>query len=147
MNIIRYWFGILALVGMFSQSAIAQGLSSSDLSFAFGSNLKTEFDALGNKDSDVIFLTEQEMLTTEGEVVHIFSMVINGVRLWFRIGGSFSRAGRCATFSVCWGSNSAWRQNIRNSNLRNLNELLRNYRIPINSWRTRDPGHFHLWRR
>lgn len=66
-----------------------------------------------------------------------------GVNSWVRTHDSYSYRGGFDTRSTTWGSNNYYRQKIGNSYLRKLNGKLRNSRIPINSWRTADKGHFH----
>lgn len=63
---------------------------------------------------------------------------------WIRYHDNYSRSGGFKTKSLTWGSNNYHRQNIRNNTLRNLNEAIRDSRIPMNSWRTADKGHLHL---
>lgn len=90
MNIIKYLFSVLVLVGALSQPAAAQVLSTDDLGFAFGSDMKSELNAMGYKQSDVVFMTEEEMLATEGEwsqfAVRAFIWANSVRRLWIRYG-------------------------------------------------------------
>lgn len=66
---------------------------------------------------------------------------------WFRLHDSFSKAGQFRTFSASWGSNAHHRSKIGSKYLRDLNEKFRNTQLPGNSWRTQDPGHFHIFKR
>lgn len=50
--------------------------------------------------------------------------------------------------TIRWGSNRHYRNNkIGSSTLRELNEQLRNTKLPGNNWRVNDSGHLHLKRR
>ena len=148
MNIIKYLFSVLVLVGALSQQAAAQVLSTDDLGFAFGSDMKSELNAMGYKQSDVVFMTEEEMLATEGEwsqfAVRAFIWANSVRRLWIRYGESFSRSGDFETYAIRWGSNTRYSNEISNRILRSWNQRLHSIRLPGNSWRTRDPGHFHI---
>ncbi len=66
------------------------------------------------------------------------------IRSWVRFG--YSRSGGFNTYSLRWGSNRHYRQNIGSSTLRRWNERLHNFRFSSRWWRTRDTGHFHLRR-
>jgi|SaaInl4_150m_RNA_FD_contig_91_40023_length_768_multi_2_in_0_out_0_1 hypothetical protein len=66
---------------------------------------------------------------------------------WLRVGSSFSKTSRVSTTAIRWGSNSFYRNRIGSAGLRSLNKTLHNVRLPGNSWRVRDAGHLHLWRR
>ena len=148
---IKHLFAVLLLVGFAAQPALAESFNQDDMAFAFG-NVAVSSD-LG----DMALLSSQEMMETEGEwipfVIGAFHVAryaryaIGPARAWIRTGSSFSRSGSFRTYAVRWGSNKHWRSQIASSSLRNANARLHNYRIPVNSWRTRDAGHFHLWRR
>jgi hypothetical protein len=101
-------------------------------------------------------LSQTEMKETEGAYLwaaRLGSFLNTGYRAvgpitaWARSGNSYSISGGFNTVAIRWGSNSFHANSIGNSALRNANQNLHNWRIPINSWRTNDPGHFHLWRR
>ncbi len=62
MNIFKYLFSILALVGVLSQPATAQSLSADDLGFAFGSDMTSELTVVGLKQSEVVFMTGEECM-------------------------------------------------------------------------------------
>ncbi len=96
MNIFKYLFSILALVGVLSQPVVAQGLSADDLGFAFGSDMTSELNAVGYKQSDVVFMTEEEMLATEGKAVWFAPLAWAGVR--YAVTG-FTRHGLHQTIS------------------------------------------------
>ena len=66
---------------------------------------------------------------------------------WVRAGSSYSITSGTRTTGIQWGSNTAYRSNIGSQTLQNWNANLRNTRIPVDSWRTNDRGHLHLWRR
>lgn len=57
---------------------------------------------------------------------------------------SYSQSMGKATKSISWGSNAHHRKNIGNETLRDLNAKLRDTKLPGNSWRVKDPGHFHI---
>jgi RHS repeat-associated protein len=68
---------------------------------------------------------------------------------WIRIGPSYSKAGGFnVSRSIRWGASPAknmkYVNQIGNQTLRNLNQWLRNRRIPLPGWRFKDPGHIHL---
>ncbi len=89
-----------------------------------------------------------------GALKATFSVSADGCRFineqrkpWIRIKPSYSKVNGVKTRSITWGSNAHYRdKKIINPILRKLNENIRNYKIPIDSWRTADPGHFHLYR-
>lgn len=66
---------------------------------------------------------------------------------WVRVGPSFSKSQNVHTQAIRWGSNSYYQKQIGNNTLRNLNNSLHNTKLPGNSWRVQDKGHFHLWRK
>ena len=152
MNIFKYLFSILALVGVLSQPATAQSLSANDLGFAFGSDMTSELTVVGLKQSDVVFMTEEEMHATEGEWIGLALRgalwVGSRIQTWVRFGDSYSKSSNCPTCAIRWGSNRGMgNKYIKNPTLRSWNRKLSKTRLPGNSWRTRDPGHFHLWRK
>jgi len=69
-----------------------------------------------------------------------------GLKQWLRLGPSYSVNGGFKTFGLRWGASPRYLNKIGNPFLKELNKGLRNLKIPINSWRTADPGHFHFWR-
>ena len=73
-----------------------------------------------------------------------FIKATGGFKQWIRFGKSYSHTGKFKTYSARWGAGRNHYKKIGNSNLQNLNRSLRNYKIPYNSWRTADPGHFHF---
>jgi len=89
----------------------------------------------GIEPSKIKMLENGEMAKTEGEWLQYF----------FRIGNSFSRFGNFRTFGIRWGSNRYYANRLPKY-LRGPAIRLRNTRLPFNSWRTRDAGHFHFWR-
>jgi len=91
-------------------------------------------------------------VTSAGIIRGIGSLgrAIGPLRNWIRIGRSFSRSGQFPTFGLRWGASTArnyrYVNQIRSPILRNLNQWLRGLRMPLNNWRTADPGHLHFWR-
>lgn len=65
---------------------------------------------------------------------------------WVRVHNSYSKVGQFKTTSVAWGSNAHHRKSISNETIRSLNKNLRETKLPGNSWRLQDKGHFHLYR-
>jgi hypothetical protein len=147
---------VLILAGFTAQYAAAESFNQEDMAFAFGDSAIAASD-FGQMD----LLSSQEMVETEGEFYpflvagyyayrgfQAYRYANIGVRsAWIRVGKSYSSSNSFKTYAIRWGSNSHWRNQIGSSRLRNFNARLHNTRIPVNSWRTRDPGHFHLWRR
>ena len=79
-----------------------------------------------------------------------FTTARYAVRPWARVGRSYSRSGNFGTYSISVGSNISYRNRSylrHSSTLQNLNSRVRNYSFGNSSWRTRDLGHYHLWRR
>ncbi len=71
-------------------------------------------------------------------------------RPWVRVGSSYSRSGGFRTYSIRTGSNRYYQNNSylrHSSTLRSWNSRARNDSFVSRSWRTRDRGHYHLWRR
>lgn len=77
----------------------------------------------------------------------ILKPVVGTPQNWVRIGPSFSKSQNIHTQAIRWGSNSHYQKQIGSSTLRNLNNSLHNTKLPGNSWRVRDKGHFHLWKK
>ena len=70
---------------------------------------------------------------------------------WVRVGPSYSRAlQQKIAMSIRWGASPAkggkYVRQIGSPNLRKFNQWLRAQKVPGNSWRVRDGGHFHLFR-
>jgi len=65
---------------------------------------------------------------------------------WVRYKSSFSRAGNFKTKkSITFGSNPFNRnKKIHNPVLWEINEKIRNFRIPSSHWRFKDAGHIHI---
>lgn len=64
---------------------------------------------------------------------------------WIRFGPSYSPSGNFPTkYTIRWGSNRYYSNQIGNTKLRDLNLKLRNTKLPGNNWRVNDPGHFHI---
>ena len=66
-----------------------------------------------------------------------------GLSQWIRIGSSYSKTGGFYTQSIRWGASPYYSEKIGNPILRQINQSLRNVKIPLNNWRTADKGHFH----
>ena len=149
--------------------AMAEGLNSSDLNFAFGSSSQQSNYKIG----DVVYMTEEQMLATEGEwipvVVAAARVAYSGYKAykaykkvnkatktakalgkrknWVRVKPSYSKAGGFKTKkSITFGSNKKYQKEIGNKTARKVNNGLRNVKIPGRGWRTADRGHFHLRR-
>lgn len=68
-----------------------------------------------------------------------------GVKQWIRFGPSYSRSGNFPTkYSIRWGTNRFYRDQIGNPMLRDINSKIRGYKLPGNNWHVNDPGHLHL---
>jgi RHS repeat-associated protein len=68
---------------------------------------------------------------------------------WFRLKGSYSHTlGAKTALSLSWGASKAkngkYVDEITSPMWRRINQWLRELRIPGSSWRTQDPGHFHI---
>ena len=71
-----------------------------------------------------------------------------GIKQWVRYGPSYSRTGNFKTLkSLKWGAGKRHVNKIHNKHLRSLNKNIRQYKLPGNSWRMNDPGHFHIEKR
>jgi hypothetical protein len=105
-------------------------------------------------------LSPLEMKETEGAAAPMVMLIAAGfqafnyaryavgpVQAWVRTGPSFSQTSQTATNALRWGSNAHHQRSIGSDTLRNLNNSLHNTRLPGNSWRVQDRGHFHLSRR
>jgi len=86
--------------------------------------------------------TESVVAKTEGVLLR----ETGGFKQWLRLGSSYSREGGFKTFGLRWGASGKYVNRIGNSFLKKVNLSLRNFKIPISSWRTADPGHLHFWR-
>jgi len=65
---------------------------------------------------------------------------------WLRVGTSYSIENGVKTFAIRWGAGGKYWKNIPSTTLQGVNKQLRQTKIPIDSWRTVDPGHFHLFK-
>ena len=63
---------------------------------------------------------------------------------WIRLGESYSVEGGFKTFSLRWGAGGNYWKKIPSTTLQNVNKSLRQTKIPLDNWRTVDPGHFHF---
>ena len=155
---------VLSVVAMIASPAAAQGLSASDMAFAFGGKaaapaaVQQTARAAAPKAAEPITIasargmTQTEMQETEGAWL---GFVVRGavwagskIKPWVRVGPSYSKTSCCKTTSIRWGSNAHHRnQQFTSPTVRNLNQRLHDSRLPGSSWRVQDRGHFHLWRR
>lgn len=46
-------------------------------------------------------------------------------------------------YSIRWGTNRFYRDQIGNPMLRDINSKIRGYKLPGNNWHVNDPGHLH----
>lgn len=76
-----------------------------------------------------------------------FNTLTGGLKQWVRIGGSYIVEGGFKTVSVRWGAGGDYWKNIGSEFLQSVNKSLRQMKISFDSWRTADPGHFHLWKK
>ena len=82
--------------------------------------------------------------TVLSRVDNSFTSSTGGMKQWFRLGPSYSVAGKFKTFGLRWGASPKYADKIGNNFLRNLNQSFRKYKLPGNSWRTADKGHLHF---
>jgi RHS repeat-associated protein len=94
------------------------------------------------KGASLIYKGESLFARTENLLVR----QTGGWKQWFRVGPSYSIQGQFKTFGLRWGASPKYAPRIGNTFLRGVNQNLRNLKIPLNSWRTADPGHLHFWR-
>lgn len=65
---------------------------------------------------------------------------------WFRLGPSYSHTlGQDTWLSLRWGAGGKHWQKIGSPTLQSWNKAFRTTKLPINSWRAADPGHFHIF--
>jgi hypothetical protein len=76
-----------------------------------------------------------------------FNALTGGVKQWVRIGSSYSIEGGFKTVAIRWGAGGKYWKTIGSEYLQGLNKSLRQMKISFDSWRTADPGHFHLWKK
>lgn len=86
-----------------------------------------------------------------GRLLSRIKNATGGWSQWIRVGPSFSTSGQFSTkLSIKWGASPTkgmkYVNMIGNKVLRSFNQWLRKRKLPGNSWRTRDPGHFHIKR-
>lgn len=74
----------------------------------------------------------------------VIQPVTGGITKWVRVGNSYSKSGDFPTKAVRWGSNPRHNKEIGNETLREMNKKLHDTKISIDSWRTKDKGHFHF---
>ena len=71
------------------------------------------------------------------------------VKQWVRFGESFSyHLGQTTKISIRWGAspigNGKYLKQIPSVTMQRFNQWLRGLKLPGSSWRTKDPGHFHI---
>lgn len=76
-----------------------------------------------------------------------FNAFTGGLKQWFRVGSSYSIEGGFKTVSLRWGAGGNYWKKIGSEYLQGVNKSLRQMKISFDSWRTADPGHFHLWKK
>ena len=153
------------LAVLFSTQAVANSQIQEDFAYAFGS-------AEGLDSGRISLLSPQEMDETEGlflgwlirlgpiaarKTIAAFKIVkvqlFSGRKqreVWIRFGRSHSSEKGFKTFAIRWGSNRYHRDDkIKDIVLKEFNQKLHETKIPINTWRTNQPGHLHLlkWRK
>lgn len=65
---------------------------------------------------------------------------------WFRFGPSYSHTlGEKTYLSLRWGAGANHWKKIASPTLQSWNKSFRTTKLPINSWRAADPGHFHIF--
>ncbi|QOR73761.1 hypothetical protein IMZ16_09660 [Cruoricaptor ignavus] len=79
--------------------------------------------------------------------VGYLNKVTGGLKQWVRTGSSYSIKGGFKTYSTRWGAGGNHWKKIGNSTLQNWNRSFRQTKLPGNSWRVQDPGHFHWWKK
>jgi len=145
------------LAVLFGSQAVANSQIKEDFAYAFGSSE-------GLDSGSITLLSPREMDETEGlfiawlirlapKVVDSFRNAFSFVKLtikrnaWLRYDQSFSRTAGFKTKAIKWGSNDYYRdKKLQNAILRDFNKRLRETKIPLNTWRTNDPGHLHIRR-
>lgn len=80
------------------------------------------------------------------KVTSFIGKYTRGIKQWIRIGSSYSVKGGFKQYSTRWGAGGNYWKKIGNPTLQNWNKSLRNTKIPGNSWRVQDKGHFHWWK-
>jgi hypothetical protein len=73
------------------------------------------------------------------------------MKQWIRFGSSHSKVGGFdVALSLRWGAspigNGKYLKQIPSQEMRDINQQMRNIRIPLAGWRTADSGHLHLLR-
>ena len=72
-----------------------------------------------------------------------FNQQTGGLKQWFRFGKSHSNIMNVDTKGIRWGAGKDYYKKIGNPTLRKMNIQFRGTKIPLNNWRTNDPGHLH----
>ncbi|MBS1571361.1 MAG: hypothetical protein JST62_03050 [Bacteroidetes bacterium] len=98
--------------------------------------------------SFVTGISELKGLVTGGiYIAKNFNSITGGLKQWIRTGTSYSIEGGFHTYSTRWGAGGNHWKKIGNSTLQNWNKSFRQTKLPGNSWRTQDYGHFHWWKK
>lgn len=84
-----------------------------------------------------------------GTAIRGIGTAFGPLKQWVRIGPSYSKAlGQKIALSIRWGASPTkggiYIKQIGSQSLQRLNQWLRARRIPVDGWRTADPGHLHL---
>jgi RHS repeat-associated protein len=65
---------------------------------------------------------------------------------WLRLGPSYSKfMGQKTQYSIKWGAGFNHWKKMAPGIMKDANAFIRKIKIPVNSSRTNDPGHLHLW--
>jgi RHS repeat-associated protein len=109
--------------------------------FLRGGLIPEEFDT--NFGAEIAGYTNPTALGASGLVK--LNKISGGIKQWIRVGKSYSHSqGKAISLCVRWGASPKYADKIINSTLRKINQALRKMKLPGRSWRTQDPGHFHL---
>ncbi len=122
---------LMSFMLLFGSVSYANGLAKQDAELLFGTQKIAKVQA--------VTLDKSEMATTEGEF-------FGWLRFFIRIGSSYSRANKIKTWGIQWGSNPHYLKKAPRF-IRRPAQRIRQWRLPWNSWRTKDPGHYHFWRK
>lgn len=104
------------------------------------------FSAMWTKDTA---LPVAATLLTPSAIARGFPVVFGPLKQWIRIGPSYSKfLSRKIRLSIRWGASPArggkYIKEIPRESMQRVNQELRELKLPGDSWRTQDPGHFHL---
>lgn len=92
-----------------------------------------------------LLLSSRLLFNLGSSILNSIHEMTGGMKQWIRIGPSHSISGGFDTeLSLRWGSSPYYKQTIGNRYLRIINQSLRKTKLPGDSWRVNDPGHFHI---